>query len=270
MSTAPTLLLPALLLAPIAARPVPAPAPSPAPLVAPGGKAEIEEVDVPTDDKLGLKADFYVPKKSSTRAPAVILVHDAGGNREQMTVLAERLQREGLAVLVPDLRGHGESANGDVEWSALDDEGRAKQWAYTPRDLEAAAVWLKSRKEVHTSNLTMVGLRAGCALAVYHAARDDKVRAVVLIEPVTEELGFDLRREVAGLAGLETKVFTSKDRENEAQIIQANATKANDGLEFIEIDLCKTREDELINDRRVASDVSKWIEERVFPKKGRR
>jgi dienelactone hydrolase len=268
MPTAQTLLLSALLAAPLVPR---AAAASPvAPPAARAGKPEVEVVQVPTEDGIQLQADFYVPKESTTRAPAAILVHDAGGDRSQLTLIAERLQGRGLAVLVPDLRGHGESATPEDAWKSLDDEARSRQWAYTSRDLEAAAKWLKSRGEVHTSNLTMLGLRAGCALAVYHAARDGQVRAVVLIEPATEQLGFDLRREVAGLAGLETKVFTSKDKESEAQIIQANATKANDGLEFIDIDLCRTRSDDLVNDRRVATEVSKWVEDRVFLRKGRR
>ena len=263
MSTAPTLLLSAVLLTPFASSPAPRTA-------ARGGTVVVETVEVPTGDKLSLTADYYAPKTSATRAPAAILVHDAGGSRDQMALFAERLHGKGLAVLVLDLRGHGDSATDDDDWKSLDDDGRERQWAYTPRDLEAGAKWLKTRKEVHTANLTMIGLRAGCALAVYHAARDHRVRAVVLIEPATQELGFDLRREVAGLAGLETKVFTPRDKQDEARIIQANATKANDGLEFIEIDLCKSRGDDLINDRRVATEVAKWVQDRVFPKKGRR
>ena len=265
-----TALLSALLVPSLAtSRPLPAPAPVPA--VA--GKVAAEKVEFKTDDKLVLSADYYAPKqskKSSSRAPAAILVHDAGSDRSTMALVAERLHGKGLAVLAVDLRGHGDSRDKDNDWSKLDGKVRDRQWAYASRDLEAAAAWLKTRSEVHSANLTMVGFRAGCALSVYHAARDDKVRAVVLIEPANEQLGFDLSRECAELAGLETKVFTPKDKVDEAKIIQASATKANDGLEFIEVALCKSKGEELIHDRRVASDVAKWVSDRVFPKKGRR
>ena len=39
---------------------------------------------------------------------------------------------------------------------------------------------------------------------------------------------------------------------------------------LIEIDLCRSRGEELLHDRRVAADVAKWVQDRVFPKKGRR
>lgn len=235
-----------------------------------GKGVEPERITIRTEDRIDLAADYFAPKSTQTRAPAAILVHDAGGNRRQMELFAERLHGQGLAVLVLDLRGHGQSRTPETDWTTLDEGGRVRLWAYAPRDIEAATAWLKTRREVHTANLTMVGLRSGCALAANHAARDDNVRAVVLIEPVEDQLGFDLKAEVASLAGLETKVFTPRERQEEARTIQSNATKANDGLEFIEIDLCKSRGDELLHDRRVASEVARWVEDRVFPKKGRR
>ncbi len=235
-----------------------------------GKGVECEKVRIQTEDRLQLAADFYAPKNTRTRAPAAILIHDAGGNRGQMSLFAERLHGQGLAVLVIDLRGHGESKTEDNDWARLDEGARTRQWAYATRDIEAGTAWLKARREVHTANLTMVGLRAGCALAANHSARDDNVRAVVLIEPMTEQFGFDLKTEVAALAGLETKVFTHRDKQQEAEVILSSATAANEGLEFIEIDLCKSRGEELLHDRRVAADVAKWVQDRVFPKKGRR
>ena len=39
--------------------------------------------------------------------------------------------------------------------------------------IEAAAAWLRGQKGVHKTNLSVVGLGSGCALAVRHAARDE-------------------------------------------------------------------------------------------------
>lgn len=248
---------------------------APAAPAAPGSssraKVQSKVVTFVTEDDLTITADYYEPRKKNTRAPSAILVHDAGADRSQMTLFAERLNKQGLAVLVPDVRGHGDSATEDQSWAKLDEKARERLWSFAPRDLEAAALWLEKRTEVHGSNLTVVGLRAGCALAVYHAGRHASVQAVVLIEPAAEPvLGFDLRREIGGLAGLTTKVFTPREKQDEAEIIKLDATKANDGLEFVEIDLTKSKGPELVNDRRIAADVAKWVEDRAFPKRGRR
>ena len=211
------------------------------------------------------------PKDSSSRAPVAILVHDAGGDRSQMTLFAERLHSQGMAVLVPDFRGHGASKSPTKPWAKLKESERAKMWSFTPRDLEAASNWIDDRREIHGANVTLVGLRAGCALSVYHAGRDSDVRAVVLIEPNSEpELGFNLVREVERLGGLTTKVYTPREKESAAMIIQAGGTEANDGQEFIEVDLCKSKGEDLIHDRRVASDLAKWVKSIAFPKRGRR
>lgn len=253
------LLLPSLLLAAVAAPPAPL-----------GSKVEAEKIQLVTEDKLQLAADYWAPSDTSQRAPAAILLHDAGGDRSQVALFAERLNALGLAVLAVDLRGHGESSTEAVSWSAMDTTQRQRLWAYAPRDLEAAAAWLRTRREVHTANLTLVGLRGSCALAANRAASDTSVRAVVLIDPTSEQYGFDLKKEVAGLAGLETKVVTPRDNQEQAELIRASAVAANDGLAFVEIDLCRSRGDDLLHDRRVASDVAKWVQERVLPKKGRR
>ncbi len=235
-----------------------------------GGKAPADAVRVRTDDSLELAGLYYAPKPSTNRVPAAILVHDAGGNKEQMTLFAERLQGQGLAVLVLDLRGQGESKTSALDWGRLDSFERTRMWAYTTRDIEAGSAWLKSRREVHSASLAVVGLRAGCSLAANHAARDGNVRAVVLIEPSFENLGFDLAGEISSLAGLETKVFSSREHQAEVEEIKRKASAANEGEAFIEIDLLKSRGDELLRDRRVAGDLAKWVQDRVFPKKGSR
>ena len=269
----PTLLIAVSLLA----TPLGAAAPSPVPanaVLARSSKVEPKVVTFKTEDGLELTADYYQPKVKSggrsARIPAVILVHDAGGNRGQMQLFAERLYKQGLAVLVPDFRGHGDSATETLDWNKLNQKEREKLWSFTPRDLTAATKWLEGRKEVHGTNITLVGLRAGGALSVYHAGRESKIRAVVLIEPAAEpELGFNLCREMARLGGLTTKVFTSRDKEDDAVSIQMESTEANDGLEFVEIDLCKSKGEDLLHDRRVASNVAKWVKNIAFPKRGR-
>ncbi|MFT5284689.1 MAG: dienelactone hydrolase [Planctomycetota bacterium] len=257
-----------------AAAPMPATAPPAVAVLARSTKVEPKVITFKTEDGIELTADYYEPSSKSggtaSRTPAAILVHDAGGNRGQMSLFADRLHKQGLAVLVPDFRGHGASATKDLDWTTKNDKERESIWSFTPRDLDAATKWLQSRDEVHGTNITLVGLRAGCALSVYHAGRESKIRAVVLIEPAAKsELGFDLRREMARLGGLTTKVFTPREKEDDAVSIQMDSTEANDGLEFVEIDLCSSKGEDLIHDRRVASNVAKWVKDIAFPKRGR-
>ncbi len=236
-----------------------------------GSSVEPKVVTFKTEDGIELTANYFAPSEGKSRAPVAILVHDAGGDRGQMTLFAERLHRQGLAVLVPDFRGHGNSSTPKQNWDKLDKADREKLWSFAPRDLVAASRWIGGRREAHGSNITLVGFRAGCALAVYHAGRDSDVRAVVLVEPESEpELGFNLCREVERLGGLTTKVFTSRDKKDAAVTIQVGGTEANDGLQFIDIDLCKSKGEDLIYNNGVASDIAKWVKSIAFPKRGRR
>ena len=130
-----------------------------------------ETVTIETRDELALSARYFAPRSKKQLAPAALLVHDAGGSRTQLMAIAERLWKSNFAVLVVDLRGHGASRTEHCDWKHLDEESRGKLWAIATRDLEAAASWLRKRKEVHSTNLNLVGAGAGCALAVRHAAR---------------------------------------------------------------------------------------------------
>ncbi len=64
------------------------------------------------DTKDGLKnAATYLQSTKGKDAPAVILLHMFKGNRRDMLPLGEMLQKQGCAVIMPDLRGHGESTS---------------------------------------------------------------------------------------------------------------------------------------------------------------
>ena len=75
-------------------------------------KKEIPEprkITLKTGDNVNLVCNFFGGTKEKESVP-VILLHDFGGKKEEYTPFAQYLQRSfGFAVIVPDLRGHGES-----------------------------------------------------------------------------------------------------------------------------------------------------------------
>lgn len=67
-------------------------------------------VDVVLDTKDGVKlAATYLAATKGKDAPAIICLHMYKGNRRDMLGLGMLLQKEGCAVILPDLRGHGDS-----------------------------------------------------------------------------------------------------------------------------------------------------------------
>lgn len=61
-----------------------------------------------TKDNTLLSATYYPGNRGKKTVPVIIL-HDWNSERKDVEVLAQELQANGCAVLVPDLRGHGKS-----------------------------------------------------------------------------------------------------------------------------------------------------------------
>lgn len=201
----------------------------------------VERVEIAaSDDKRPLIGSFWAPKTSGSNvAPGVVLVHQPGRNREDLVEIAVRLHKQGFAVLSIDLRGHGESVGHDKPWTEVSEEEQARIWTFAVRDVKGSAAWLQKQPGVHSSNVSLVGDRGGCTLVVRHATRDENVRAIVLVDPPREQMGFNLARDLEVLAGLPTLIAASKDTQTSAQAIADESAKANDGLKYVEIALLK-------------------------------
>ena len=108
---------------------------------------------------------------NKTQYPVVCLCHGVpSGNPPDpgdggYPLLAEKICRNGLAVLIFNFRGTGDSGgNFDIlGWT---------------RDLQTAIDYLWSLADIDKSRLSLVGFSAGAAVSVYVASRDKRVSGV--------------------------------------------------------------------------------------------
>jgi len=229
---------------------------------------KFERIELKTLDKQAISGSFFAPRKKG-RAPAALLVHEAGRDRATLNALAETLQKRGFAVLTIDLRGHGDSVSETWDWSKMTEaEDQKRSWTFAMRDLEAATEWLRDRKDVHNSNLSLVGVGAGAVLAVRYAVRDENARAVVLIKPDPQAFGFDMLKDVKALGGLPTLIMgTSEDRPI-ATRIQKASTKANEGLEYVHFKALKLKDaTNVFSDKRLPRELTDFLREEAMPRR---
>ena len=165
-------------------------------------------------DGAPLAASYYPPKNRFT-APVILLIHDRGQGRAGLDwqepinelkgmSLAETLQEQGYAVLVPDLRGHGQNPR-----KALS----AQEWRALPADLQAMYLFLVDRHNRGDFNLAKLGVIAegeGANLvaawsalpgaAVSSEGRVGDLSALILISPVENSDGLRLAQAIAPVA----------------------------------------------------------------------
>lgn len=171
---------------------------------APGKAAEPQNVEIRTKDGIVLKATFFPGSKGKESIP-MIMLHAHKGNRRDFEILAKFFQGDffGAAVLVPDLRGHGESTldTNNSRRALSADKLNAKQFqAMVTFDMEACKKFLMERHnrgELNIEELTLVGAEMGASIAMLYAKTDwswptlstgkqgQDVRAVAMISPQT-------------------------------------------------------------------------------------
>jgi dienelactone hydrolase len=140
-----------------------------------------DSVTYDTEDGVRIAAGWFLPD-GVTNPPVVILLHEEGGTRAQWDPLVPILVKEGYAVLVPDLRGHGESTT-----AIRDGQPQPYQFSGSAidvmNDLAAAVQWLKGQGGVDASRIGVVGSRQGAMVAYASTAVFPEAKAAVAITP---------------------------------------------------------------------------------------
>jgi hypothetical protein len=111
--------------------------------------------------------------------PAVVLIAGSGPNtrnepllgHQVFLVLADYLTRHGIAVLRYDKRGTGASGGDYGKATTLDFAG----------DAEAAAAYLRARKEIDPAHVGLIGHSEGGLIAPMVAAKDPKIAFIVMM-----------------------------------------------------------------------------------------
>jgi alpha-beta hydrolase superfamily lysophospholipase len=132
----------------------------------------------------GIAYDLWLPVDEGP-APAIVVLHGAGSQKENHADFARRATTHGFVTLTFDNRGHGRS------------EGEL-----TPRvvrDIQRLVRMVGERDAVDERRVALRGSSMGGLLAVHAAATSDQIAAVVAICPATEEMIVqDLRRLARG------------------------------------------------------------------------
>ncbi len=172
---------------------------------------EPEDLTLETQDGVTLHCTYYGGLKGKKVVP-IMMVHGWLGSRADFTALASTLQKRNCAVLVADLRGHGESKsiklpNGEVK--TIDAEKmRAQDIERMAVDLEAMKKFLLKKNnsgDVNIESLGIVAAGVGCIVALRWTLMDwsakvlpsykqgQDVKALVLLSPIQTFKGVHAR-----------------------------------------------------------------------------
>jgi len=172
-----------------------------------------EDLNLTTDDGVQLRATFYPGTKGKDTVP-VILLHMWKGDRNDFKQLAPYLQSLGHAVLVPDLRGHGESTQVKGMNRPLEADSMPLRMVdrMVADDMETLKRFLMAKHnagELNIEKLCLVGAELGASVALDYARLDwswpplatgkqgQDVRALVLISPQWSSHGLSLKAATA-------------------------------------------------------------------------
>jgi predicted phosphoribosyltransferase/alpha-beta hydrolase superfamily lysophospholipase len=134
--------------------------------------------------QLSLAATLHVPEHPAAKTPIVVFAHGWASSKvsPRNVEIAEALLEAGMAVLLFDFTGHGAS-EGDADATGLLEQ---------TDDLSAALDFVSARPEL--GPIGLAGSSSGGAVALAVAARDPRVRALVLRAPSSDASFADAER----------------------------------------------------------------------------
>ncbi len=172
-----------------------------------------QPLDLVTVDGVQLAVTYYPGSKGKDSVP-VILLHGLKGSQKDYAKLAPLLQKDGHAVLVPDLRGHGDSTTQRGAAAPLNPANFAMRdfGLMVTADMERIRAFLIEKNnagELNIEKTCLVGAEMGASVALTWSYMDwlrapvgnkkqgQDVKAVVAISPEVTP-GLPLRNVTGG------------------------------------------------------------------------
>lgn len=141
-----------------------------------------------TKDSFVIKSKLFYPAKPQSVYPVVVMLHSLGYSSDYWGNIPKKFIDEGAAVLMIDLRGHGQSM--------YDSNFRIRSWQYFtkntyekyPSDISDIIKYVASNhKNLSTTKYAIVGADIGANTAILAAEKlPNQPAAMVLISPTRE------------------------------------------------------------------------------------
>ena len=229
----------------------------------------LQRVLLETKDGVELQADWFGSSGGKEALP-VILLHDWDSDRSALRPLAEYLQtKQGYAVIVPDLRGHGESLNVKGSVEELDRKRfRKAQVASMVEDIDTCRRFLQDKNDEGELNLDMLVVLA-CGKTNMHAAawcisdwnwppvggikQGQNVKTLIMVSPVKRFKGGQLTQII------KDPLFSGKGTSLPTLVVWGVDEKAADDAENIYEVMKKNRSEPSYNDPD-----ERWEKKRLF------
>ena len=220
----------------------------------------VQRVLLETKDGVELQADWFGGAGEKEALP-IIMVHDWDSDRSALRPLAEFLQtKHGHAVIVPDLRGHGESLNVKGVEKELD-RSRFKKAdvASMIEDIDSCRRFLQAKNDEGELNLDMLVVVA-CGKMNLHAAgwcindwnwppvggikQGQNVKTLIMISPVKRFKGVQLNQIIkdplfsSRVSSLPTLVIWGRDEKSavDAESIYNSMKKSRSEEKYENVD----------------------------------
>ncbi|MDB4412979.1 alpha/beta hydrolase [Pirellulaceae bacterium] len=167
-----------------------------------------ERLELKTTDNVNLICTYFGGTNEKETVP-IILLHDIGGSRNELIPFAEVLQKSfGYAVIVPDLRGHGESKTTVTNQPIDVSKFRKEEYATFNEDISCCFRYLRdeanNKGKANIDSLVIVSAGSICINAVawtlqdysYPPIRGKKqgqfVKGLVMLSPRKSIKGFSI------------------------------------------------------------------------------
>lgn len=145
-----------------------------------------------------------VHAEEARHARLLIVSHGAGEQKENYLEMAAHLARRGVASLLLDMHGHGES-EGDRYHVRIND------WV---ADIRSALDYLETRSDVDMQRIGALGLSSGGTAILEAAVTDHRLRALVALDATVKNtlpLSLTFSMKMVSALGFLKKLFTSRD-----------------------------------------------------------